>query len=98
MLHFGYLFIHIVLYYIYNVNIFIQSYNEQMLIVNLHNVKWKKHYTRDDIVKGAKVSPATVTKMLKGDSNDFRLKTIEKVAQFLGCNALDIIIEIPDEE
>ena len=57
----------------------------------------EKHYTREDIVKGAKVSPATVTKMLKGDSNDFRLRTVEKVAKFLGCNALDILVEVPDK-
>ena len=69
-----------------------------MLIINLHNIKWKKHYTRDDIVKGAKISPATATKLLKGENHDFRLRTIEKVAKFFGCNALDIIVEVPDEK
>ena len=69
-----------------------------MLIINIHNVKWNKHYTREDIIRGAGISPATATKLLKGESGDYRLKTIEKVAKFLGCKALDIIVEVPDED
>lgn len=68
-----------------------------MIIINLHNVRWKKHYTREDIIKGAGISPATATKLLKGENGDFRLKTIEKVAKFLGCKALDLMTEVPDE-
>lgn len=69
-----------------------------MLIINIYNIKLKKRYTRDEFAKGANISPGTATKILNCKRGSFRTETIEKVARFLGCRALDILLEIPDEE
>lgn len=69
-----------------------------MLIVNIFNISWKKKYSREEIVAGAKLSPATVTKLLHTRRQDFKLSTIERIAKFFGCNAKDLLVEVPDEE
>ena len=67
-----------------------------MLIINIYNIRLKKKYSRDEIMKGAGISPATATKIINGHCKSFRSTTAEKVAKFLGCKAMDIIEEIPD--
>lgn len=68
-----------------------------MIIVNLYNIKWKKKYTRKEIVASTGLSPATVTKLTKGQHVDLKLSTLEKIAKFFGCSVHDIIIEVPDK-
>ncbi len=68
-----------------------------MLLVNIYNVHLKKRYTQSEVVKATKLNPLTVSKMFNSVPHDFKFSSIEKVAKFLGCSALDLIIEVPDE-
>lgn len=69
-----------------------------MIIINLYNVKWKRKYSRKEISEKTGLSPATITKLTKGEHVDMKLSTVEKIAKFFGCNVKDIIMEIPDEK
>ncbi len=68
-----------------------------MLLVNLYKVHLKKRYTQSEVVKATKLSPVTVNKIFNSTPHDFKFSTIEKLAKFIGCNALDLIIEVPSE-
>lgn len=67
-----------------------------MIIVNLYNIKWNKKYTRKEIVEATGLSPATITKLTRGEHVDLKLSTLEKIAKFFGCRVHDIIVEVPD--
>ena len=69
-----------------------------MLIVNVYKGSWKKKYTQADVVKATGLSAVTVNKMFNSTPHDFKFSSVEKVAKFLGCKALDILVEVPDEE
>lgn len=68
-----------------------------MLLVNLYKVSWNRKCTQAEIVKATGLSTATVNKLFSGEHHNFSFKSVEKIAKFLGCNALDIIVEVPDE-
>lgn len=67
-----------------------------MLIINIYKASWKKKYTQLEVVEATGLSAVTVNKIFNSTPHDFKFSTVEKVAKFLGCNALDIIVEIPD--
>lgn len=65
-------------------------------MVNLYNVRWKKRYSRKEIVDALGISPTTATKLLKNERHNFRFSTVEKIAKFLDCKALDLLEEVSD--
>lgn len=67
-----------------------------MIIINLYNVRWKKKYTRKEIAKLTGLSPATLTKLTRGEHVDLKLSTLEKLAKFFGCSVKDLFVEVPD--
>ena len=67
-----------------------------MVIINLFKVRWNKRYTRKEIAELTGISPATITKLMKGEHVDLKLSTLEKIAKFLKCSVKDILEEIPD--
>lgn len=69
-----------------------------MLIINIYKASWKKKYTQLEVVEATGLSAVTVNKIFNSTPHDFKFSTVEKVAKFLGCKALDIIVEVPDEE
>lgn len=68
-----------------------------MLLINLYKISWNRKYTQAEIVKATGLSTATVNKLFSGEPHNFSFKSVETIAKFLGCKALDIIVEIPDE-
>ena len=69
-----------------------------MLIINIYKASWKKKYTQLEVVEATGLSAVTVNKIFNSTPHDFKFSTVEKVAKFLGCKALDIIVEVPDED
>lgn len=69
-----------------------------MLIVNVHNIAWKKNHTQKDVIDKTGMSSDTVSKLWKGEHYNFKFETVEALAKYFDCNALDLLIEIPDEE
>jgi len=69
-----------------------------MIIINLYNIRWKQKYSRKEIAKATGLSPATITKLTKGEHVDLKLSTLERIAKFFGCSVKDIIVEVPDEK
>ena len=67
-----------------------------MVIINLFKVRWNKRYTRKEIAELTGISPATITKLMKGEHVDLKLSTLEKIAKFLKCSVKDILEEMPD--
>ncbi len=67
-----------------------------MVIINLFRVRWNKRYTRKEIAELTGISPATITKLMKGEHVDLKLSTLEKIAKFLKCSVKDILEEVPD--
>ena len=72
-------------------------YNIGMLLVNLYKVPLKRKITQADIANATGLSIGTVNKLFKNEPHDFKFSSVEKIAKFLGCKALDIIIEVPDD-
>ncbi len=72
------------------------KYTVIMVIVNLFRVRWNKRYTRKEIAELTGISPATITKLMKGEHVDLKLSTLEKIAKFLKCSVKDILEEMPD--
>lgn len=68
-----------------------------MIIINLYNVRWKKKYTRKEIAKITGLSPATLTKVTRGEHVDLKLSTLEKLAKFFECSVKDLLVEVPDK-
>lgn len=69
-----------------------------MIIVNVHNIRWKKHYTQKEVIEKTGLSGETVNKLWKGEHYNFTFETVETLAKFFGCKALDLLVEVPDEE
>lgn len=67
-----------------------------MLLINIYNIRWKRKFTQIEVAKATGLSAVTVNKIFKNEPHDFKFSTVEKMAKFLGCNALDIITEVPD--
>jgi len=64
-----------------------------MHIVNLYNVKWKRKYTQEEIVKATKLSVGTVNNLFSGKYHDYKLSTLETICEFFGCEISDILIK-----
>ena len=64
-----------------------------MYIVNLYNVRWKRKYTQDDIVKATKLSTGTVNNLFSGEYHDYKLSTLETISEFFDCEIKDILIK-----
>lgn len=69
-----------------------------MYIVNLYNVKWKRKYTQDEIVKATNLSIGTINNLLSGRYHDYKLSTLETISKFFGCSIHDILIEVQDND
>lgn len=69
-----------------------------MILINIYNIRWKKKYTRKEIAEETGLSPATLTKLTKGEHVDLKISTLEKIAKFFNCSVKDLIVEVPDEE
>lgn len=69
-----------------------------MLLVNIHNIHWKKHHTQKDVIETTGMSSVTVGKLWKGEYFNFTFETVETLAKYFGCKALDLLVEVPDEE
>ena len=67
-----------------------------MVIINIYNVKWKRRYTRKELSELTGISPATLTKLTKGEHVDVKIRTLEKLAKFFDCRVVDLIEEVPD--
>lgn len=67
-----------------------------MVIINIYNVKWKRRYSRKELSELTGISPATLTKLTKGEHVDVKISTLEKLAKFFGCRVVDLIEEVPD--
>ena len=67
-----------------------------MVIINIYNVKWKRRYTRKELSELTGISPATLTKLTKGEHVDVKISTLEKLAKFFDCHVVDLIEEVPD--
>ena len=65
-----------------------------MHIVNLYNIKWKKKYTQEDIVKATKLSVGTVNNLFSGNYHDYKLSTLEAICDFFNCEISDILIKV----
>ncbi len=81
-----------------NVNCIKYAYNIFMIIVNVHNIAWKKHHTQKDVIEKTGMGSDTVSRLWKGEHYNFTLETIETLAKYFGCNALDLLVEVPDED
>ena len=68
-----------------------------MYVVNLYNVKWKRKYTQEDIVKATKLSAGTVNNLFSGKYHDYKLSTLEEICKFFGCEISDILIKTDDK-
>ena len=64
-----------------------------MLLINIYKVSWKKKFTQADVVKATGLSAVTVNKIFNSTPHDFKFSTVERMAKFLGCKALDIVVE-----
>lgn len=74
----------------------IVNYTVTMYIVNLYNIRWKRKYTQEEIRNTTGLSKATVSKLFSGNYHDYQLSTLEKIAEFLGCEVNDILIRVDD--
>ena len=68
-----------------------------MYIVNLFNIRWKKKYTQDEIMKATGLSKKTIGQFFSGKYYNYEFRTIEKIAKFFDCKIHDILIEVEDE-
>lgn len=68
-----------------------------MYIVNLYNIRWRKKYTQDEIVKATGLSKSTVNQLFSGRHYNYELYTLETIAGFFDCKISDILIEVEDE-
>lgn len=67
-----------------------------MLLVNIYKTHIKRKITQAEIVKVTGLSPVTVNKLFDGKYHDFKFSSVEKLAKFLGCSVMDILVEAPD--
>ncbi len=65
-----------------------------MYIVNLYNIRWSKKYTQDEIIKATGLSKKTVSQLFSGKYYNYKLSTLETIADFFECNINDILIKI----
>ena len=64
-----------------------------MYIVNLYNVRWKKKYTQEEIIKATGLSKKTVSQLFSGKYYNYKLSTLETISEFFNCKIKDILIE-----
>ena len=65
-----------------------------MYIVNLYNIRWKRKYTQEEIIKATGLSKKTVSQLFSGKHYNYRLDTLEAIADFFNCNINDILIKV----
>ena len=65
-----------------------------MYVVNLYNIKWKRKYTQDEIVKATNLSTGTVNNLFSGNYHDYKLSTLEAISDFFNCDIHDILIKV----
>ena len=51
-----------------------------MIIINLYNIRWRTKVNRKELAAATGISPATITKLTKGEHVDVKLSTLEKIA------------------
>ncbi|MDE6138485.1 MAG: helix-turn-helix transcriptional regulator [Candidatus Gastranaerophilales bacterium] len=68
-----------------------------MYIVNLYNIRWKKKYTQEEIAQATGLSKKTINLLFSGRHYDYKLSTLETIADFFGCNINDILIKVDND-
>ena len=69
-----------------------------MLLVNVHNIIWKKHHTQKDVIQKTGLSSETVNRLWKGEYYNFTFERVKKLAKVYAWKAMDLLVEIPDEQ
>lgn len=57
-----------------------------------------KRYTKREIAKAIGVSESTVGRWMKGDLSNLRVKQVQNICEWLGCDIGDLLHLIPEEE
>lgn len=69
-------------------------YNLIMIIINLYNIRWRTKVNRKELAAATGISPATITKLTKGEHVDVKLSTLEKLCKYFKCSIHDILQEV----
>ena len=67
-----------------------------MYIINLYNVRWKRKYSQEEIVKTTGLSKKTVSQLFSGKPYNYTLQTLETISKFFGCKIHDILVYVDE--
>ena len=67
-----------------------------MIRIKLHELIWQNNAKGYEVANATKLTPATISKIVRGETVDVKLSTINKLCNYFKCNLNDIIEYIPD--
>ena len=67
-----------------------------MIVIKLRDLIWEKNDKGYKVAEATKITPATISKIVRGETSDVKLSTINKLCNYFGCNIADIIEYKPD--
>ena len=67
-----------------------------MIIIKLHELIWQRNDKGYKVAEATKLTPATISKIVRGETTDVKLSTINKLCNYFNCELNDILEYKPD--
>ncbi len=67
-----------------------------MIKIKLHELIWQNNVKGYEVADATGLTPATISKIVRGETSDVKLSTINRLCNFFGCKLEDILEYTPD--
>ncbi len=62
-----------------------------MIKIKLHELIWQNNVKGYEVAQATNLTPATISKIVRGENVDVKLSTINKLCNYFNCNLTDIL-------
>lgn len=67
-----------------------------MIVIKLHELIWQRNVKGYEVANATNLTPATISKMVRGECVDVKLSTINKLCNYFKCELDEILEYRPD--
>lgn len=62
-----------------------------MIVIKLYELMWKNKIKGFELAKLTQLTPATISKLLKGEDIDIKISTLNKICNYFDCKIEDLL-------
>ncbi len=67
-----------------------------MIKIKLHDLIWQRNVRGYEVARATHLTEATISKIVRGETVDVKLSTINKLCNYFKCDLKEILEYVPD--